>query len=74
MRRYCAFYSIILSPTLQGTYEEAGRHYRRALELAERALGKDHPEDSFTLNNLATLQKKVSPRVRGCALCAYHAY
>lgn len=37
---------------------EAEHLYRRALEMKEKLLGKDHPDVAMTLNNLAVLLKK----------------
>ena len=39
----------------QGLYDRAEPLYLRALEIRERALGKDHPSVAMTLNNLAGL-------------------
>jgi len=38
-----------------GSYSEAEPLYKRALEISEKALGKDHPDVATTLNNLAGL-------------------
>ena len=39
----------------QGQYAEAVPLYRRALAIAEKALGPDHPDVAQSLNNLAEL-------------------
>src|SRR5262249_45834129 len=39
----------------QGRYAEAEPLYKRALAVAEKALGPEHPEVGLRLNNLATL-------------------
>ncbi|MEI6848255.1 MAG: tetratricopeptide repeat protein [Chlorobiaceae bacterium] len=41
----------------QGKDAEAEPMFRRALEIDEKAYGKDHPEIATDLNNLATLLK-----------------
>lgn len=38
-----------------GHYAEAEPLYRRALVIAEKALGPEHPDVATSLNNLATL-------------------
>lgn len=37
---------------LYGKYEEDESLYRRALEITNATLGKDHPQLSYTLKNL----------------------
>ena len=47
-----------ISPLLlqaQGKYDEAEPLYRRAIEIGEKALGKDHPNVAIRYNNLASL-------------------
>ena len=39
----------------KGDYEEAEPLYRRALDISERLLGRDHPYTATSLNNLAGL-------------------
>lgn len=47
----------------QDKYEEAEPLYRRALSIAERTLGKDHPVYSTRLGDLAQLlQQQVRAR------------
>jgi tetratricopeptide (TPR) repeat protein len=41
----------------QGHYAEAEPLYKRALAIAEKALGPDHPNVGTTLNNLAELYR-----------------
>jgi tetratricopeptide (TPR) repeat protein len=41
----------------QGKYSEATEVAKRALALAEKALGPDHPDVGHSMNNLALLQK-----------------
>ena len=36
-------------------YDEARKHYERALSIRERVLGKDHPDVASSLNNVAVL-------------------
>jgi tetratricopeptide (TPR) repeat protein len=36
----------------QGNYEQAELHFRRALQISEKALGADHPDVAMSLNNL----------------------
>jgi CHAT domain-containing protein/Tfp pilus assembly protein PilF len=38
---------------LQGKYDEAGKFYKRALAIEEKALGTSHPQVANTLNGLA---------------------
>ena len=38
----------------QGKYDEAEPLYRRAIEIGEKALGKDHPNVAIRYNNLAS--------------------
>lgn len=40
---------------MQGKYEEAERLFRRALEITERVLGRDHPRLAQALDSLAKL-------------------
>ena len=40
---------------IQGRYEQAEDMYRQALELWERALGKEHPETLTSIGNLASV-------------------
>ncbi len=40
-----------------GRYAEAEPLYKRALDIREKALGKDHPSTATSLNNLAALYK-----------------
>ena len=44
-----------LSLESKGDYAAAELLYRRALAIAEKALGPDHPETAGSLNNLASL-------------------
>ena len=47
------------STNTQGKYEEAEPLYRRALDIREKALGKDHPSTAISLNNLAALYRRA---------------
>ena len=42
----------------QGKYEEALKHYLRALEIKEKKLGVDHPDVATTLNNIGLVYDK----------------
>lgn len=48
----------------QGRYAEAGRLYKRSLEIRERVLGRDHPEVALSLQNKASLLERqvMGPR------------
>lgn len=46
------------APSPQGKYEDAEPLYRRAMEITEGTLGKNHPQYSTTLSNLAKLLEK----------------
>ena len=39
----------------QGKYDEAQPLYRKAIEIGEKTLGKDHPDVATRYNNLADL-------------------
>jgi tetratricopeptide (TPR) repeat protein len=41
-----------------GLFTEAGQHYRRAVDLRERALGKEHPDTLTANNNLGQLYRE----------------
>jgi tetratricopeptide (TPR) repeat protein len=41
-----------------GLYTEAGQHYRRAVDLRERAVGKEHPDTLAANNNLGNLYRE----------------
>lgn len=57
----------MVNTSAQGRHEEAGSFYRTALEITEAFLGKDHPNVSHILNNLAgVLKAQVRPRVSDC--------
>lgn len=43
------------STSPQGHYEEAEPFYRRAMEITETVLGREHPDYSIGLNNVAGL-------------------
>ena len=47
----------LCSTTLQGHFAEAEPLYKRALAIAEKALGADHPNVGTTLNNLAEMYR-----------------
>lgn len=58
--------------TSQGKYEEAEPLYRGAMGIAEVTLGKDHPQYSIMLNNLAgLLRTQVRASVYPCTLDAH---
>ena len=57
----------------QGKYAEAEPLYRRAIEIDEKALGKDHPDVAIRYNNLADLLQDQGKYDRGrAALSAGH--
>lgn len=60
------------APTWQGEYDYAEPLYRLAMEMTEAIHGKNHPDYSDDLNNLAgLLEKQVRPSVCRCSLDAY---
>lgn len=68
------FCCIQWGPTLQGKYEDAEPLYHRAMEISEATLGKDHPQYSAILGNLAELLRtQVRPRMCRCTLGAHFA-
>lgn len=53
---------------LKGKYGGAEPLYHREMQIIEATLGKDHPEYSMLLNNMAALLlKQVGSRLSGCS-------
>ena len=46
----------------QGKYAEAEPLYKRALKIAEKALGKDHPHVAFMLENMAKCYREMGKK------------
>jgi tetratricopeptide (TPR) repeat protein len=51
-----AFYNLAILRRQQGEFADAGKLYRKALEIRERKEGPHHPDVATTLNNLAGLE------------------
>lgn len=67
----CLCYCATLAPTPQGHFEDAEPLCRRALEITEERLGKNHPQYSVCLSNLAVLlREQVKASVCQCTLRA----
>lgn len=68
----CCYFTWACTP--RGKYEDGEHLYRRVMEIKEAKLGKDHPEYSTNLNNLAgLLEKHVGISVYRYTLGAYLA-
>jgi tetratricopeptide (TPR) repeat protein len=52
----------------QARYKEAEPLYRRALEIAEKSLGPEHPYTSQILNNLILFYRKQGKNAEADAL------
>lgn len=70
--RYSCF--VTWAHTSQGEYEHAEPLFRRAMEVTEDTLGKDHPQYSVRLSNLSgVLREQVRASVCSCTLGSYLA-